>query len=88
MADAKLTDRRRSRGKARLHTGSNPVLTTNFKKMNWKSIFSRARKKDIAITEEYWFNYSDLTSPNAYQDCADYDGMGDYSRFPNITKKQ
>jgi hypothetical protein len=28
MIDAKLTDRRRWRGMARLHTGSNPVLTT------------------------------------------------------------
>ena len=33
MVDAKLTDRRRWRGMARLHTGSNPVLTAKIKKM-------------------------------------------------------
>jgi len=56
--------------------------------MNWRRIFSRKGKKDIVTThEEHWCHYSDLPSPNAYQECTDYDGMGDYSRFPVILKK-
>jgi len=56
--------------------------------MNWKSLFSSKNKKNNTTQEEYLRNYSDIPSPRVYQDCTDYDGMGDYSRFPNIIKKQ
>jgi hypothetical protein len=57
--------------------------------MNQKGVFSRKRKNDSdAAPEENWCHYSGLPSPSAYQECADYDGMGDSSRFPKIQKKK
>ena len=57
--------------------------------MNWKNLFTRVGKKEnINLADDNdWCHYSDLPSPSAYQECADYDGMGDYSRCPKIVKK-
>ena len=37
--------------------------------------------------EELWCAYSDLPSPKAYDNCTDYDSMGNHGRFPE-TKPQ
>lgn len=37
--------------------------------------------------EDLWCNYSDLPSPKAYVDCADYDSMGNHGRFPKNKMK-
>jgi hypothetical protein len=37
-------------------------------------------------TEDLWCNYSNLPSPLSYMECADYDGMGNYGRFPKPKK--
>jgi hypothetical protein len=37
--------------------------------------------------EELWCEYSDLPSPKAYDNCTDYDSMGNHGRFPE-TKPQ
>lgn len=34
--------------------------------------------------EDLWCEYSDLPSPLAYRECADYDSMGNHGRFPKI----
>ena len=44
--DAKLTDRRRWRGMARLHTGSNPVLTTNKTSKTMKQFIKQLLNKN------------------------------------------
>jgi len=31
--------------------------------------------------EDLWCEYSDMPSPMAYMDCADYDSMGNHGRF-------
>jgi len=34
--------------------------------------------------EDLWCEYSDMPSPIAYAQCADYDSMGNHGRFPKI----
>ena len=46
LVDAKLTDRMRWRGMARIHTGSNPVLTTIFYHKN-KNLYYENRIQTI-----------------------------------------
>lgn len=36
--------------------------------------------------ENTWCHYSDLPSPMAYVNCADYDSMGNHGRFPKKNK--
>lgn len=36
--------------------------------------------------EDLWCEYSDLPSPKAYANCADYDSMGNHGRFPKPKK--
>ncbi len=36
--------------------------------------------------KELWCHYSDLPSPMAYVECADYDSMGNHGRFPVQSK--
>jgi hypothetical protein len=38
--------------------------------------------------EDLWCEYSDLPSPKAYINCADYDSMGNHGRFPKTIKKE
>lgn len=38
--------------------------------------------------EDLWCEYSDLPSPLAYANCADYDSMGNHGRFPKNEKKK
>ena len=38
--------------------------------------------------EDLWCEYSDLPSPLAYVNCADYDSMGNHGRFPISKKKK
>lgn len=37
--------------------------------------------------EDLWCTYSDLPSPLAYDNCTDYDGMGNQGRFPKPEEK-
>ena len=37
--------------------------------------------------EDLWCEYSDLPSPLAYRECADYDSMGNHGRFPKVKSK-
>ena len=36
--------------------------------------------------EDLWCEYSDMPSPMAYVECADYDSMGNHGRYPKIKK--
>lgn len=38
--------------------------------------------KEEQDKENLWCEYSDLPSPLAYSECADYDSMGNHGRFP------
>lgn len=38
--------------------------------------------------EDLWCHYSDLPSPAAYMECADYDGMGNQGRVTQINKSK
>jgi hypothetical protein len=38
-------------------------------------------------SDDLWCNYSNLPSPLAYDECMDYDSMGNYGRFPTPKKK-
>jgi hypothetical protein len=38
--------------------------------------------------EDLWCEYSDMPSPLAYSQCADYDRMGNHGRYPKIKKKE
>lgn len=38
--------------------------------------------KEKEEKDDLWCNYSNLPSPMAYVECADYDSMGNHGRFP------
>ncbi len=38
--------------------------------------------------DELWCHYSDMPSPSAYQQCMDYDSMGNHGRFPMKKNRQ
>ena len=38
--------------------------------------------------QDLWCEYSDLPSPKAYINCADYDSMGNHGRFPKTKDKK
>lgn len=45
--------------------------------------------KEITKPEQStWCHYSDLPSPSAYIQCADYDSMGNHGRFPKTAKRK
>ena len=39
------------------------------------------------LPQDLWCEYSDLPSPKAYINCADYDSMGNHGRFPKQKTK-
>lgn len=44
-------------------------------------------KESTKSEDQNWCNYSDLPSPLAYVQCADYDSMGNHGRFPKTVKR-
>ena len=45
-------------------------------------------EKDEKMNDDLWCHYSNLPSPMAYTECADYDSMGNHGRFPETKKKK
>lgn len=45
-------------------------------------------KPETNQEQDLWCEYSDLPSPKAYINCADYDSMGNHGRFPKMKKTQ
>ena len=45
-------------------------------------------EKDEKMNDDLWCHYSNLPSPMAYAECADYDSMGNHGRFPETKKKK
>ena len=53
-----------------------------------KTQMQQLKKISKAEKEELWCHYSDLPSPAAYMECADYDGMGNQGRVTQINKSK
>lgn len=45
------------------------------------------KRLDKQSKDALWCEYSDLPSPLAYANCADYDSMGNHGRFPMRKEK-